>query len=473
MNTILLDNIKIKAFLWLNILLCCLVVSACAKGWDPSTAPLDKQALLLYDKLMFQEIVDLYENKSNIKQLSPYSLIMLCSALHELENDVQKFLKKHGADEHIVKFALAYSDLLYGRVDKAEKSFRRMFASSDAMQYYGAIGLLETALFTLNLTALNDQLLKIKKNITVHDKNLNEVIFYYSIIHSRLVGDMQNVAMLIKKMKRDVLLEDCELLMIEVESLISQNRLENALDSINSIINKFGPLQRAILLKYRLIKIKDGIDASKSFLYKMVKQNNKMWQLRLSQLFEQLDMSSNSNSSEVVSSIVAIAENRIRDLQSYLMICNGLLDYGYYIESGQLINKFFETTDNQSKFFMSNVYMAKFHYITNEKVRFNVSYATAKQQSQLDIDFLWFQFYLAVNAKEYHESLKIIDEILSFDPYEISTLYERININSNLKKWGPVISDADRIFNSRRFVKPSIIEKVSLLRNKALSHLNH
>ncbi len=461
-----------KTTLLLTTLFFSLAVFACASNLKQSIANLNQQALALHDRLMFQEVIDLYENNSNISHLPPYSLILLCSALHELEYDVTKFIKKHNSEKHVEKFAKSYSDLLKGKIEKAETSFSKMHTSSGIDQYYGAIGLLETAIFTLNHNALKELILKLKKNKKKQYNKLNEAILYYSIIYSYLTGDMQNVAKLLAKINSNVLYNDFELLLIEVEFQISQNRLEDALDSINDIISRFGPLQEAILIKYRLVEIRDGITNSKLFIDKMVNQNSNMWQLKLTQLFEQLELLEDDNRSDIVRDIVALANIRAHDLQSYLMISNSLLDYGYYIESGNLMNKFFRATDNQSKFFMSNVYMSKFHYSTNEEVRFNVSFATAKQQSPRDIGFLWFQYYLAVDREASLEAAKLINQILSFDPYNTSALYERMILNKNLNKWELVVSDADMIIESRRFVIPSIKEEISLLRDKALSHLN-
>lgn len=472
MNIMLQDNIKMKIILLFISIFLGLVVSACASDIKQPTANLDRQAFALHDKLMFQEVVDLYERASKINELPPYSLILLGSALHELEYDVQKFFKKHSSEKHITEFSLAFSDLLHGKAESADTRFRKLYNTSGVAQFYGIIGLFETALFTLNHSALKELLLELEKNIAVNDKNLKQVVLYYSIMHNRLIGDMQKVTKLLAEMRGDDLQEDFELRIVEIESLISRNQIDKAFESIDDAIRKFGPIQEAVLLKYRLVSIKNGVDASKAFLDKKTNQNENMWQLELSQYFQQLDSLGGNDGSDIVRKIIAIAENLKRDLQSYLMICNGLLDYGYYIEAGNLMNTFFRNTDNQSKFFMSNVYMSKFHYSSNEEVRFNVSYSTAKQQSPRDIGFLWFQYYLATDAEDYSEASKIIDQILSFDPFDTFVLYEKMTLNANLSNWEQVVSDADMIVESRRFIESTIREEMSSLRDKALSHLN-
>ena len=219
------------------------------------------------------------------------------------------------------------------------------------------------------------------------------------------------------------------------------------------------------MIKYGNIK---GID----FLEKEITANNKLWQLKLNKYFHDLKSNDDFIRNKAINNIIITANDRKHDIRSLLMICNELIDNEYYIESGKLINDLFKRIDNQSKFFMSNFFMSKFFYTTNKKDDFKKSYNTAMQQSKNDINFLWFQYNIAIDIQDDNEALKILDQILLFDPFDISAIYEKIVIYVNMQDWNNAILCAKKIYNSRRFIELPIRNNINMLLKKSSFNLD-
>lgn len=431
---------------------------------------IDGNALILYDNLRFKDVVDLYEKNTKINNLSPYSLIFLCSALNELEYDLEEFLLKHNSSGVVKDFSLAFTNLLNGKADVAKVAFHKLRKASGRGFYYGTIGLFETALFLSDQSALKKQIEELKGDQSVFNEDIHQAILYYTIVYYKLIGNMSGAMHLMEDVDSDDSDRDFGMLIASAEILIAQNRLKDALKLVDDVIKVFGPLQDAILLKYRLICLKDGEDIGALFLNKMIRQNDRSWQLKLTKYFQELD--SLKNNSHIVSDIIKIAKSRRHDIQSLLMICNELLDYGYYAEAGKLMNIFFRNTDNQSNFFMSNFFMTKFYFSSGGE-RFNVSHDAARRQSPKDYGLLWFEYFLAMEKRKNTEAFEILDQLLSFDPFDSFVLYKKIVLNVSMNKWQQVLSDIDKITQSRRYLDPEMKRELVSLRNKALAQLNN
>ena len=432
----------------------------------------DNKIFLLYDRLMFKEVANLYGNNVDINKLSPYSLIILCYTLNELEHDINTFLYKRNVEDHIVKFLLSFDDLINGKVESAEMGFHKLRNSSGNGKYLGMIGLFEYEIFTLNYNGLKIQIESEKNRTDINTEDKNKVIEYYSLLYSRFTGDMNNVVKILNKLDHKEIEEDFELLIIEVETNIYKNHIDEALKAVDNIINKFGSIQEALLLKYKLIMIKYGNIKGIDFLEKEITANNKLWQLKLNKYFHDLKSNDDFIRNKAINNIIITANDRKHDIRSLLMICNELIDNEYYIESGKLINDLFKRIDNQSKFFMSNFFMSKFFYTTNKKDDFKKSYNTAMQQSKNDINFLWFQYNIAIDIQDDNEALKILDQILLFDPFDISAIYEKIVIYVNMQDWNNAILCAKKIYNSRRFIELPIRNNINMLLKKSSFNLD-
>ena len=465
-----------KKFIFLQIIILFILIdsqySTCRTNVDQYNLRPDNEILLLYDKLMFHDIVSFYNNAVDINKLSPYYLNILCSALKEAKYDVRKFLYKKNADTHIIEYALAFTDLIEGRAESAEIKFHKLKDSLGDGQYFGTIGLFEHAIFTLNHSELKNQIQK-EQNSTLNNINeFNKLIRYYSILYNRLTGNMSNVVEILKNINDEDIEEDFELSIIRIETKIFQNNIDEALISINNIIDKFGPIQEAILMKYKLINIKYGNEKGIDFLQKEIAKDNNLWQIKLIKYYHDLESNEINTRNIAMKNIITIANNRANDIPSFLSICNDLIDYGYYTESGNLINTFLKKTDNQSKFFMSNFFMSKFFYMTNKRSDFKSSYNTAMLQSENDPNFLWFQYNIAINSHNNDEALKILDKLLSFDPFDIFAIYEKIAIYVNMNDRNNAVLYAKKIYDSRRFIEIPVKNKIKTLLKKLSFNLN-
>lgn len=434
-----------------------------------NTLSVEDHSLMLYDKLMFQDVVKLYENNSLPEDISPYSIMLLCSALYELDSNVEQFFKRYGSNSHIYKFAIAYNDLLNGDINAAKSKFQRLKHSSALSEsYLGIVGLFETSIFLQNYVSLESLIDDTSSEKKMSD-DIEEAILYYSLLYSSLTSDFASASKIITEMDKKVVNSELTIKMIDAEIKVSENKISDALKIVNEAISTLGPFQELLLLKSSILSLRNGHESGLQFIENVIDDNDYMWQLKLTKYFQLLGKVEHDKPSDVVSKIVAIANDRRKDIPTLLSICNGLLDYGYHVEAGNLINLFFGKTKNQFDFFMSNLFMAKFHYFLGEKTRFEVSLNAAKQQAPNDIGLLLFLYDLAIEDREYNQANQILDKILLSDPYNIEVLYEKITTCAALKQWGNVISLSDQFFNIGRYAESEVKEEIALLRKDATS----
>ncbi len=116
---------------------------------------------------------------------------------------------------------------------------------------------------------------------------------------------------------------------------------------------------------------------------------------------------------------------------------------------------FMNKTDAQYEFFLSNLFMAKNHLLTNKKIRFQVAYRDAANKSQNDIGLQWFTYDIAMGEERYVDANLILKKLLDHDPNNIDTLAALIHINVLLKRWDEVTSYYNIINKSNRFIDDS------------------
>lgn len=237
----------------------------CAFG-KTSVKNVDLQALKFHDKLMFDDVVEIYKKYDWSTKGSPYSIMVLCSALVEIDSDVDIFFKGKKEDSHIYYFAKAYTDLLNGKVVKAKDQFMKLQQSNNIDEVnYGVIGLLEASIFTQDYKSLK-LLLGELNNISLKDENIHESLKYYSLLHSSLTNDFETASKILKKLDLEAVENDLTIKIVTIEIKIRGNKLSTALEMTNDALSHFGTFQDLLLLKSRILSLQNGEAAEAAFL---------------------------------------------------------------------------------------------------------------------------------------------------------------------------------------------------------------
>ena len=424
---------------------------------------IENKALLLLDQMQFDRVIHLYEGYDWATEGSPYSLMLFCTALNESKKKLIDYFDSAKYPLHISKFAEAYSDLLNGKASLAKSKFMDLKNSFDSQNFlYGAIGLLESGIFTLNFKHI-DLLLKEFKN-----KIPNCWLMDYNIIYNFNAFNFEVVENIISSLSKKQLSESLTLRLIQIQLKIRGNQLQEALELVEESTNHFGNFQDLLVEKNKILSFLYGPNESYLFLTRTLKKYPYMWKLNLDRQFLLLEQNGEKNEQVILEKIKVIAYHRKNDIPSLLSICNAMSDYGHHLDAIKYMQIFMKKTDAQYEFFLSNLFMAKNHLLSNNKIRFQVAYQDAVNKSQNDIGLQWLSYNIALGEERYVDANLILKKLLDHDPNNINTLTALIHINVLLKQWDQVISYYNIIKKSNRFIDDLQRDWLEKQRKKAI-----
>ncbi len=414
------------------------------------TKSIEKKAILLLDQMQFARVIRLFEGYDWETEDTPYSLMLFCTAVNESGKELTDYFEGEKYPIHISKFAEAYSDLLHGKASLAKSKFIDLKNSSNSQEAsYGYIGLFESDIFTLNFKHIGILLTEVK------NKRNDCWIMDYNIIYNFNDFNFEIAVNLIRSFSKKKLSESLALKLIQIQLKMRDNKLQEALELLDESINYLGNLQDLLVEKNRIISILNGQNESYLFLAKALKKYPYMWKLDLEKQFLLLEQSNDKNKEAILEKIKKIASSKKNDIPSLLGICNALSHYGYHLGALKYMQLFMNKTDAQYEFFLSNLFMAKNHLLSRNKIRFQVAYRDAMNQSQNDIGLQWFTYDIAVGEKRYSDANLILKKLLDHDPNNINTLSALIHINVLLKRWDEVTTYYNIINKSNRFIDDS------------------
>jgi tetratricopeptide (TPR) repeat protein len=289
-----------------------------------------------------------------------------------------------------------------------------------------------------------------KKN--PHNKELTAALSFYKIVLAYNTQQFEKAKALLKDLSPNTFADDIALRSIMIEIMVSENRLNEALSEIEKTESRFGNLQDLLLLRSRIINLREGANNAQEYLEEQLSDYPYMWKLKLDLLFQKLSAEKIDDKSNAVNSILKIGHNVQNDHSTFLYICNSLFDFGYQAEASILFNTFNQKFSSPNDFMLSNLFLAKFHFVTKDVKRFKDSYNEALKQSPHNLELLWFTYGMMREKGMIDEAEGTLKNILIWDPFDVIVLDELIEVNILLERWENVIKYYSIMLDSGRFI---------------------
>lgn len=413
--------------------------------------PLSKLEILkLVDSSEYNKVINYYD-KINIYELGPYDLIYLCNAVNQTGGNIDDYINGTSPKE---KFLKIYFNVISGHIESSLKSFQLFVEdNNEKLAYYGIIGIIETYLFTEDYNSLMNFIENAEKKWAANNEIINTINFYKIIIYDR-VHDFNSLEHEIRKFDTATLEGDIDFQIIKIKLLIRKNSLGQALAEVDKILNKTGPLQDLILLKYEIINLVNGKKAGKEFIDQYSIKN--YWKVNLTNLSSRLYDSGKNERESAANEIVNIGIDRKKDIPTLLAICNILIDSGFTVRAASLSNHFYTNVKQPYYFFLSNLFYSKFHLSSGNDLIFQQYLDYAKKQNLSDENLLWFLYDISIKNDAYHNALGILDKLLERDQNNIELLANKGFVCKKLAKPDCLNFVNNKIISSNRFIPPEI-----------------
>jgi tetratricopeptide (TPR) repeat protein len=442
-----------RAFATLSIgivLLLCGHVPACAatdsdKDYDA--------ALELFASDKGQEIITRYERYSWGARNSPDLLLLYCSSLWDLGKSVLPDAFVAAAPAHVVAFARGYLTLLSGRAGGASAIFYKLGERNDPLsRAWGNIGLLESALVTGNIAAMETPLGKV---LEIRNRGLagpvSRDIDFYDIYHKIHTARFADADKSLEETKNE--LHRVRYAELKLTLLLREDRFQEAEKMLQGLSEPERALDSIMVLHARLLQSMSGEQAQQAFLRDQFRKSPRNATIRLELAAARTFSSDAAQRAAGSAELQKIRDDYPNEVGVQLYVANRLLDDGGSKDPLKGIRNLPEVPVN---FVMYHVVMAKALLPGGKTEAAMDNFNRARAMDAYDPEVLHLEYSIAMKRGDGKAAKRALLKALAVEPNAPDIMVALAELFQDEKNVVALLEVRDRVRALKRVVSPDL-----------------